>query len=91
MSERTVPDEYGSKFYKNSAHGGGSAARAAVGTVTPTLLVVGVPCHIARVPPSIDHPAGDQRQANDGKRDPPKHPLPPQDSNDSTPFRGKGL
>jgi hypothetical protein len=50
-----VPDEYGSKFYRNSAHGGGSAARAAVGTVTPTLLVVGVPRHIARVPPSIDH------------------------------------
>ena len=43
MSERTVPDEYGSKFYKNSAHGGGSAARAAVETVTPTLLVVACP------------------------------------------------
>ena len=43
MCDRTVPDEYGSMFYKNSAHGGGSAARAAVGTVTPTVLMVACP------------------------------------------------
>ena len=69
---QTVPDEDGSPLCRELSPRSRLRRPGPVRAVTPTLLTVGVPRHIARVPSSIDHPAGDQRQAGDGKRDPPK-------------------